>query len=886
MAIDFLIRNGLLYRWREADKDLKRETVSGKFTLFGFRIIACPQLEDSVDAKGPLFKALLRQKSFLDSVGSILIRQFDGAVELRATKRPQSKIIDLALVFRVFTPDDPNGRLTRKLEPLNSVLSILPSDYEYAEAMSQNELAELLDLPAESRLIRVRKHLSWLPTGDVLSPQALNIVSPRLTSMEIGRAFKDGGVGVAVPAIDYLSWNENNWLTVWRIIQESPAEVGIALRISLASVEVFPFERLYANQALALILQTYGGYTKYDYEGYVRSLSKFVRPHSLYSSQILVACGYHHSAELRGRDAEYLSSLSDTTMNSVAHALCSEVSYGGVSRMTVFDVPRNEEKSVRLDWQLCRHTHPDELEEFQKVEWKESSEKIKPFLLRAPFIVDEIEAANLFRLPIAGVEGLPGIYTRPPKPFYQPNLPPPGQLETPGPLAETGVEQQAQQNEAPSTTSTVNLGQVIINHVPREYHTVKLDDLTRHALIVGATGSGKTNSTLNLLINLAQSQIPFLVIEPVKSEYFPLLSGSGDDKLRLAPGEQLPKVFTFNLVSPWETNGLRAGQCDRSFLRFNPLAVPPGITVAQHISFIKSCICAAFPMYGAMPIVLEIALRNLYLKRYGLFYRAMLGDQFWVWPKLSDLQRELEEYAKTVKHKEVREALEDQFLRRFTLLLGGVLGYALDPDKWFPDDGQSLDIEINIGEGPGEVDYRWPHEVILSYPTVIELEALADDDEKALVMAFLLTLLYEYRLAQGAHPQLRHLTIIEEAHRLLSSVNLSIRSNSSEGNQSDDSKTKAIQMFMNMLAEIRAYGEGIVIVEQIPTKLISDAIKNTNLKIMHRITSHEDREYLGEAMNFNEQQKRFVSSLRRGEAVVFEEHLDHPVLVRVDTRKN
>jgi hypothetical protein len=55
---------------------------------------------------------------------------------------------------------------------------------------------------------------------------------------------------------------------------------------------------------------------------------------------------------------------------------------------------------------------------------------------------------------------------------------------------------------------------------------------------------------------------------------------------------------------------------------------------------------------------------------------------------------------------------------------------------------------------------------------------------------------------------------------------------------------------------------------------------------MHRITSHEDREYLGEAMNFNEQQKRFVSSLRRGEAVVFEEHLDHPVLVRVDTRKN
>jgi DNA helicase HerA-like ATPase len=173
----------------------------------------------------------------------------------------------------------------------------------------------------------------------------------------------------------------------------------------------------------------------------------------------------------------------------------------------------------------------------------------------------------------------------------------------------------------------------------------------------------------------------------------------------------------------------------------------------------------------------------------------------------------------------------------------------------------------------------------MSKPTVVDLEALSDDDEKALIMAFLLTLLYEQRVAEGDSPHIKHVTVIEEAHRLLSSMNLSGRSNSPEGNQSEDSKTKAIRLFMDMLAEIRAYGEGIVIVEQIPTKLISDAIKNTNLKIMHRITSRDDREYLGEAMNFDEQQKRFVTNLRRGEAVVFEEHLDHPVLIKVDPRK-
>ena len=38
-----------------------------------------------------------------------------------------------------------------------------------------------------------------------------------------------------------------------------------------------------------------------------------------------------------------------------------------------------------------------------------------------------------------------------------------------------------------------------------------------------------------------------------------------------------------------------------------------------------------------------------------------------------------------------------------------------------------------------------------------------------------------------------------------------------------------------MLAEIRAYGEGIVVAEQIPTKLVPDVVKNTALKVVHRL---------------------------------------------------
>ena len=84
---------------------------------------------------------------------------------------------------------------------------------------------------------------------------------------------------------------------------------------------------------------------------------------------------------------------------------------------------------------------------------------------------------------------------------------------------------------------------------------------------------------------------------------------------------------------------------------------------------------------------------------------------------------------------------------------------------------------------------------------------------------------------------------------------------------------------LDMLAEIRAFGQGICIVEQIPTKIVAEAVKNTNLKIMLRLTSKDDRDFLGEAMNFNEEQKRFVTNLKPGQFVAFEQNVDQPLLL-------
>lgn len=55
-----------------------------------------------------------------------------------------------------------------------------------------------------------------------------------------------------------------------------------------------------------------------------------------------------------------------------------------------------------------------------------------------------------------------------------------------------------------------------------------------------------------------------------------------------------------------------------------------------------------------------------------------------------------------------------------------------------------------------------------------------------------------------------------------------------------------------MLAEIRAYGVGMIIADQVASKLHPDVIKNTNIKIIQRTMAYDDRELVGKAINLNE----------------------------------
>lgn len=70
--------------------------------------------------------------------------------------------------------------------------------------------------------------------------------------------------------------------------------------------------------------------------------------------------------------------------------------------------------------------------------------------------------------------------------------------------------------------------------------------------------------------------------------------------------------------------------------------------------------------------------------------------------------------------------------------------------------------------------------------------------------------------------------------------------------------------------------------DQIPSKLTQDVIKNTNMKIVHRALAKDDRDYLGSAMNLTEEQSRELSLLGVGQAVIHRVGMDKAFLVQVD----
>ena len=369
-------------------------------------------------------------------------------------------------------------------------------------------------------------------------------------------------------------------------------------------------------------------------------------------------------------------------------------------------------------------------------------------------------------------------------------------------------------------------------------YPLSIDSLAKHTLLSGINGTGKTN-TVQAILNSISGKIPFLVIEPAKSEYV-------DWAIEYNKTHQDNPITIFipgckSYKDKKTQQPITIGQ-----LKLNPFEVvwldkEQEPNVLGHIDRVKSSFAAAFPMYDILPVLMEDLIYTVYQNPSSdwLTSEPVFGKT--LAPTLNSMSVSVDKVLQNRGYEEkVERNMKACLNTRIDSLKRGWKGEMLNTVK------------------------STPWENLFGKPCVINLSYVGDDLDKSFLMALILQFLYEYRVASVEIGSIdyndngcKHLTVIEEAHRVMMKCE-----------NPELPQYKSAMTFSNMLSEIRAFGEGLFLVDQVPTRLIPDAIKNTNTKITHRLVAEDDVKAVAESMGIGKEQRQIIPKLLVGQCIV------------------
>ena len=376
----------------------------------------------------------------------------------------------------------------------------------------------------------------------------------------------------------------------------------------------------------------------------------------------------------------------------------------------------------------------------------------------------------------------------------------------------------------------INMGDIIVGTLKSSANGDKigfsLGDLTKHMLIVGTPGSGKTTFSVGLLDTLwKEHHIPFLVIEPAKNEYRAMVDSIPDLQV-FTPGK--------DFISPYI---------------LNPFIPPKNVKLQSYKTVLKTAFSAGVSMGTPLDKIFDDTLDECYSKA-GWLPHYTIDDGAEIFTM-------------------------DDFLKTFMEVFERI-GYRGDA--------------ANIGKA-GYVRFKSllrlfgnyntvPIEDLLKKPTIIELAAIENEDQKSLLIALLLLNIQSYVNANYIGTgEMKNVVLLEEAHVLLAAGD-----SKSEGEANPSAVAK--KLLTRMLAEIRSLGVGIAIADQSPEKVTTDVVKLTNIKLSFNLVERNDRTILGDSTDMKDIQVERLAKLRPGEAYFYMNGLEEPEeLVTEDYRK-
>lgn len=365
-----------------------------------------------------------------------------------------------------------------------------------------------------------------------------------------------------------------------------------------------------------------------------------------------------------------------------------------------------------------------------------------------------------------------------------------------------------------------------------------LKDLPRHAFFTGMPGSGKTNTMLHMVTELRKNGIPFLAMEPAKKEYRSLLTN---------PDMQDVYLFSPHLQSLFP-------------LQINPLEFPKGVRLSEHINALLEVFEGSFSLEGPTYKFLSSSIQAAYTNLGWDIEDTNDENTEFAFPCLKDV-------CDNLKSEIDSSSYDNEIKGNVRAFLQVRLGSLMERDA-----GEVFNAPVSTID-PG----NW-----LNISAIVELEVLGEQAKNFFVLLVCHYILESLRAnpnggvdEYGKPVPVRHTIFIEEAHNIIAD------SAQQASGDSVDPKISATAYIVKMLAEVRALREAIVIADQLPTALAPEVTKNTGLKLVHRLTSKDDRGQIGTAISATPLQLEQMATFTTGRALIYHERTQKPYEIQI-----
>ena len=345
---------------------------------------------------------------------------------------------------------------------------------------------------------------------------------------------------------------------------------------------------------------------------------------------------------------------------------------------------------------------------------------------------------------------------------------------------------------------------------------IPMDALRQHVFITGFTQSGKSTTMQRIIGELSNRGIPFIVIESAKKQYCELLA----DK-RLSSKIQI-----------------YSGGYDTRLLQINPFQPEAGTILDNHIQSLVALFISLFDEPAPLPQIINLLVYKAYTSKGWNNKDRVKQIERREFPTIDTMLQLIDEVIEEIryssKYPETAENMRGVLRGRLLSIVQGSMNDVLNTTH-----------NISIEE-------------MFSSSAVVELDDFSASN-RSFISGLLALKTYEFSKNSDYGSTTRRLLIIEEAHNIVPNVDLG---------RTSSNLALCSNHFTSMLAEVAAYGTGLVIIDQRPTAVSPAVIANTGTKIIHNLQAGEDKSAMALSLGLTETEANIISDLKIGQAVV------------------